>query len=262
MELNLSGKKALITGASYGLGYACARTLSMEGADVVLCSRNSEHVLAAVNSIKLDSNNSIFGIVADLTQKIEINRLLFEAKKHLGKIDILVVCTGHPPTYPFSKATDDHWSQGLDLVLQPAIRLTRGVVEDMKEFEYGRIIYIGSVFGLEPEVSSVIQSTFRTGLNAFSKCVATEYASQGITANVICPGYFNTPLCTELAKKYSQETGKPVEEILKSWGDIAPIQKFGDPEDLGSLVAFLSSPKAKFITGTSIAIDGGFLRQY
>lgn len=128
--------------------------------------------------------------------------------------------------------------------------------------KYGRIIFIGSISGLEPEVTSVVQSTFRTGLNAFAKCVATEVAADGVTVNVICPGYFDTPLVRELAQQYATTQNAPVESVLKDWAQYAPAKRFGKPDDLGSLVAFLASPKAEFMTGTTVTVDGGAVRAY
>jgi 3-oxoacyl-[acyl-carrier protein] reductase len=132
----------------------------------------------------------------------------------------------------------------------------------MKAQGYGRLVFIGSIFGLEPERSSIVQSTLRTGLNSFSKCIASEFAADGITSNVICPGYFDTPLVRDLAKKYALETNTSVEAVLDDWRTFAPVKKFGKPEDLGDLVAFIASPRGEFINGTSITIDGGALRQY
>jgi 3-oxoacyl-[acyl-carrier protein] reductase len=223
VDLRLKGKTALVTGASYGLGFACAQELAVEGVDVAICSRNQSEI---------------------------------------GKIDILVLSTGHPPTYPFSEATDQHWQSGYDMLVQPAIQLCRSLLPEMQRRRYGRVIFIGSIFGLEPEVSSVIQSTFRTGLNALAKCLATEYAAEGITVNVICPGYFDTPLVRNLAGQYAAAQKSDAQTVLLDWQNYSPVRKFGRPEDLGGLVAFLASPRGEFITGTAITMDGGAVRQY
>ncbi|HMW90336.1 MAG TPA: SDR family oxidoreductase, partial [Candidatus Obscuribacter sp.] len=99
-------------------------------------------------------------------------------------------------------------------------------------------------------------------LNALSKCVATEVAGDGVTVNVICPGYFDTPLVRELAKQYATSENASVDEILSAWAAYSPVRKFGKPEDLGALVSFLASPRGEFITGTTITMDGGAVRQY
>ncbi len=262
MDLGLAGKNALVTGASYGLGYACAKALALEGANVAICSRDASKIKSIADEISLTSGTKVFGFPADLTSEKDLLQLVQASKDALKTIDILVVSTGHPPTYSFSKATDAHWELGTALVLRPPVLLTRLLLDEMRSNKYGRIIFIGSIFGLEPEQTSVVQSTLRTGLNALAKCIATEVAGDGVTVNVICPGYFDTPLVRALAQQYADSQNDSVDNILRSWADYAPSKRFGKPDDLGSLVAFLASDKAEFITGTSITIDGGAVRQY
>ncbi len=262
MDLGLSGKNALVTGASYGIGYACAKALADEGANVAICSRDANKIRLSAEKIASSNKAKITGIAADLTSEDDLKRLVQDAKESLGQIDLLVLSTGHPPTYPFSLATDEQWKHGTDLILRPAILLSRLLLDDMRKRKFGRIIFIGSIFGLEPEKTSVVQSTLRTGLNALAKCIATEVAADGVTVNVICPGYFDTPLVRELAQQYATSQNTSVEQVLSDWADYAPVKRFGKAEDLGALVAFLASPKAEFITGTTITIDGGAVRQY
>lgn len=262
MELGLTGKTALVTGASCGLGYACAKELSREGAKVAICSRDRDRIDAAATEISSETGHVVTAIAADLTNEEDLSRLLDEARAALAHVDILVLSTGHPPTYPFTSATDEHWDLGINLILQPAIKLTRGLLADMRQRKYGRLIFIGSIFGLEPQQSSVVQSTLRTGLNSFSKCIGTEAAADGVTSNVVCPGYFETPLITNLAQKYADEAGVPLQQTLDEWRNFAPSRKFGKPEDLGAFVSLLASPRGEFFNGTSIVIDGGAIKQY
>ena len=262
MELNIGGKTALVTGASYGLGFACAKALSEEGAKVVVCSRDVDRIRTAAKNISTSTGNLVFPVSADLSDGADLVRLEKESKAAVGDIDILVLSTGHPPTYPFTQATDEHWETGYNLILQPAIKIVRNLLGGMRARGYGRLIFIGSIFGLEPESTSVVQSTLRTGLNAFSKCIATEAAADGVTANVICPGYHETPLVQNLAKKYGDDMGVSADRVLEDWKSFAPSNKFGKPEDLGALVAFLASERGRFINGTSIVVDGGAIRQY
>lgn len=262
MDLKLQGRKALITGASYGLGFACAQALAEEGASVAICSRDQEKVKNAASQISELTGSKTLAISADLTLEEDLQRVFSEAQAFLNGIDILVVSTGHPPTYPFSQATDEQWKLGEELVLRPPIVLTRLVLPAMKQQKFGRIIFIGSIFGLEAESSSVVQSTLRTGLNAMAKCIATEVAEDNVTVNVICPGYFETPLVENLALQYANAQKTTRAEVLEDWKQYSPVKRFGKPEDLGALVAFLSSPKAEFITGTTITIDGGAVRKY
>ena len=238
MDLDLNGMKALVTGASYGLGFACAKSLSNEGVSVAICSRDQERVSAAAEEISSSTSNKAFGFAADLTQENDLSELVAKTKEYMGGIDILVLSTGHPPTYSFTNATDKHWEDGINLVLKPAIALTRALLPEMRRQKYGRLIYIGSIFGLQPESSSIIQSTLRTGLNAFSKCIATEVAAEGVTANVICPGYFETPLVKNLAAKYANEQSSSVDSVMDDWKSSSPTMTFGDPNDWEPLFLF------------------------
>lgn len=262
MDLGLKGKNALVTGASYGLGYACAKVLAQEGASVAMCSRTKEKIENAALEIAQSTGAKVLGFDCDLTNDDHMQKLVERAQQELEHIDILVVSTGHPPTYAFSKATDEHWLEGNNLVLRPPIVLSRLLLESMRKRKFGRIIFIGSIFGLEAEKTSVVQSTLRTGLNAMAKCIASEVAADGVTVNVICPGYFYTPLVKELAIQYANTMNSTPEEIIGTWQSFAPSKKFGKPDDLGALVAFLASAKAEFITGTTITIDGGAVKKY
>lgn len=258
MDLDLKGKVALITGASEGLGYGCARMLAAEGARTIISSRNQDKLSAASQAITRDFGVECQPIAADIRKPEDRIRL----SKELKHVDILIISTGHPPTYPFSKATDDQWAEGNNLIIEPARHLPKLFIESMKANTFGRIIFIGSIFGLEPERSSVIQSTYRTGLNALSKCISLEYAEYGITSNVICPGYYKTPLVDNLALQYAKQENKTHGAILDDWKKYSPVKAFGNPDDLGAFVAFLCSPKAAFITGHSHVLDGGALHRY
>lgn len=262
MQLDLEGKAVLVTAATYGLGYACAEALAKENVRLVICSREQAAVDEAVKRLAETGSSRVFGFEADLTKDNDIAKLIQQAEEALGVVEIVVLNTGHPPTYPLMQTNDEHWQRGIDLILKPAIKLTQAFLPKMRSNKYGRLIYIGSIFGLEAEKSSIIQSTLRTGLNAFAKCIATEAACDGVTANVVCPGYFHTPLAIDLAGKYAQEMGLTTDEVVHNWKELAPAKKFGKPEDLGSLVTYLASPRAEFINGTAVTIDGGLLKQY
>jgi len=262
MQLELENKTVLVTAATYGLGYACAEAFAKENVRLAICSRDQARVNGTIEKLSKLGQSEVFGFRADLTNDHDIARLIEQTNESLGKLDILLLNTGHPPTYSLLKTNDEHWQRGVDLILKPAIKLTQAFLPQMQKNRYGRLIYIGSIFGLQPEPSSIIQSTLRTGLNAFVKCVASEAASDGVTANVICPGYFHTPLAEALAAKYASEAGKTADEVINSWRELAPSKKFGRSEDLGALVTFLASARAEFINGTTVTIDGGLVKQY
>jgi 3-oxoacyl-[acyl-carrier protein] reductase len=260
MNLELQGKRALVTGASSWLGRAVAQSLSEEGCRLFITGRTPEKVDDTVR--QLSQRGGVEGCAGDLRSATDIENILRGAAEFLETVDIVVLSTGHPPTFPLTDASLERWNTGFQLLLQPAIEITKALAPKMAAQGYGRFLYIGSIFGLQPEASSIIQSTFRTGLNAFMKCVATEYAAHGVTANVICPGYIETPLLRELATQYAQRNGQSMEEVLDAWKNYAPSRKFGKAADLGALVSFLASPRGEFISGTAITIDGGAISQY
>ncbi len=256
MELDIQGKNALVTAASYGLGYAAARALLKAGCNVVLNSRSMENLKKAA----ADLADEPVLISADLSKPEDRLRLIAESEAAVGAIDILVVSTAHPPTMPFSRATDSDWELGYQLLMRAPIELSRAVISNMRKNKYGRLIYIGSIFGLEAEASSVVQSTFRAGLNNLAKCIAVEEAPNGITANVICPGYFDTPLVRTLAKQYATETSKDLDSVLAEWKSFSPMNKFGHPDDIGAFITYLCSSHGQFFSGSAVHIDGAAIK--
>ena len=258
----LKGRNAFVTGTSQGIGAAIAESLIKAGCNICMHYFSSDEEPRKLQKIAEENNQKAICLQADLTKEEDLERLIPEVESRLNKIDILVVSTGHPPTHPFTNTTLADWNEGNHLVLRPPIALTQACLPGMKKRKYGRIVFIGSIFGIEPEASSVVQSTYRTGLNALAKCVATETAAEGITVNVICPGYFDTPLVRELAGQYAGGANVSPNDIIDYWKQYSPVKKFGKPEDLGALVTFLASPRAEFITGTAITMDGGAVRQW
>ncbi|HXH04020.1 MAG TPA: SDR family oxidoreductase [Candidatus Competibacteraceae bacterium] len=251
MDLQLTGKTALVTAASEGLGHACARVLAEEGARVAIVGRNPDKLARAA------AGTGLIPIAADLADPMDRERLWREAEAQLGQVDILVLSSGHPAAVPFSRAADADWQRGVALLLDPVLDLGRRALPGMRARGYGRLICIGSIFGREPAPGSVVQSTLRAGLNALVKCIASEAAADGVTANVVCPGYFDTPLTHELAARQAAAEGRSAAAVLDEWRGASPADRFGRPEDLGALVALLASPRGAFINGTTLTIDGG-----
>lgn len=259
MDLKLDGKTAVVTAASEGLGYGCAETLVREGAHVVICGRSVEKLEKARQKLAA-IGGKIHAYQCDLSESDSLTGFIkkLEEEKHVP--DILVISTSHPPTKPFSQATLADWEKGHSLLIGPQVTLCQHFIPGMAEKEYGRIILIGSIFGREHEESSVIQSTYRTGLHGFAKCLAREYARYNITVNVVCPGYFDTPLVHRLAQQYADEKKVPVTNILDDWKTASPANRYGTLKEFGALVAYLASPLGGFVNGSAITIDGATTR--
>ena len=264
MNLGLENKVALVLASSKGLGFACAKGLYEEGANVVICSRSEDNLNIAKEKAEasgsMASNNKVFPIVADLMYEDQIKSLVEKTLKEFGRIDILVHNAGGPPSAPIEKITKKEWSNSIDLNLLSFIRITDMVIPVMKKQEYGRIIAITSVSVKQPLNNLVLSNTTRLGVVGFAKTLANEYGKDNILVNVVCPGPTLTDRMKELITTTVKDTGQTYEEVEKTWINPIPLRRLGKPEELANLVVFLASERASYITGTVIQVDGGFIK--
>ncbi|MFX1488735.1 MAG: SDR family oxidoreductase [Promethearchaeota archaeon] len=264
MDLGLLNKVALVLASSKGLGLACAKGFYEEGANVIICSRSIENLRKAKEEIEsLDSQNKdakIIPIVANLMYESQITNLIQKTFEEFGKIDILVHNAGGPPSGSIDKISREDWSNSIELNLLSFIKITELVIPIMRQQKYGKIIAITSVSVKQPLDTLVLSNTTRLGVVGFAKTLANEYAKDNILVNVVCPGPTLTERMKELIKSQMIQTEKSEEEITKMWIDEIPLGRLGKPEELANLVIFLASEKASYITGTSIQVDGGFVR--
>ncbi|MDF1544922.1 MAG: SDR family oxidoreductase [bacterium] len=256
MDLGLEGKRALVTGASSGLGYAAAEALATEGADVTILSRDEKRIQAAVETMRAETSGVVSGLAADISNASEISSSLAK----VGEIDILVSNTGGPPPGSAENATEEQWLEMAELILFSAINLTKGLLPGMIERKFGRLIYITSIGAVQPINDLIFSNTMRAGLAGYCKTVSNNYARYGITANCICPGYTATERLSHLAEARSASSGKSVEEVQSSFSADVPAARLGRPEEQAALIAFLSGDKGGYITGCSIPVDGGLNR--
>lgn len=258
MDLQLRGKRALVTAASQGLGFGAARVLAEEGCDVHICARNPETLSSAKAELET-TGSEITASAIDLVDIASLQEWCENALKDQD-IDLLVLSTGHPPTMSFSQSSMDTWRQAHALLLDPVIYLCKQLIPAMSKRGFGRVIIVGSIFGVEHEESSVLQSTYRRATQALCKCLAREYGSDGVTVNTISPGYFDTPLVSRHAELLATQADKSADQLLEEWRSISPIGRLGTPEEFGSLVAYLCSHSAAFLNGSNIVLDGGTCR--
>ncbi|SYZ73477.1 Short-chain dehydrogenase/reductase SDR [Candidatus Zixiibacteriota bacterium] len=257
MDLGITGKTALVTGASAGLGFATALALAAEGAKVAINSRSAANLEKASARIKEKTGFRPAIVVGDLSIEGMAEKVTRDATAELGRIDILVVNAGGPPPGPFLNHSKEAWEKAAHLTLFSAINLSRAVIPDMMKSRWGRIIFITSVAVKQPLENLIISNTLRAGVTGFAKSIANETAPFGITINTVCPGFTDTERLKGLAENISAATGKSVEEAYQSWRATIPAGRLGKPEELAALITFLASEKAAFITGTSIQVDGG-----
>jgi len=260
MELNLKGRKALVTGASAGLGAAVAMELAREGATLIINSRDPERLRAASYKIKEATGVVPETVAADVATVEGLDEIARAVCPDGGKsnIDILFSNAGGPPPGQFLALDDKAWPNTANLVLDAAVKLTRLVLEGMIERKWGRLIYLTSVGVLQPLDNLILSNTYRSAVTAFCKTISNNYAQYGITANCVCPGYTATERLENLARQGAAEAGVTPEQIIEGFAAKIPARRVGQPEELGALVAFLAGDKAAYITGTSIPVDGGF----
>jgi 3-oxoacyl-[acyl-carrier protein] reductase len=260
VDTGLTGKVALVCGASKGLGRAAAEALAVEGMRVVVVARHTQTLAAAAASIAGKTESEVVAITADLSHGDEPRRVVHEAAKHFGGLDVLVTNAGGPPAGTFDTLTEADWVRAFELTFMSAVRLCMAAVPLMRERGGGRIIHITSVSVKQPVDRLMLSNAMRPAVTGFAKSLATELARDRITVNCVAPGYTRTDRVVELnaaAAAREHTTPEAVEERLVS---TIPMQRLGEPHELASLIVFLASDKASYITGTTLQVDGGLVR--
>jgi 3-oxoacyl-[acyl-carrier protein] reductase len=260
MDLGLEGRVAAVGGASTGLGKAIAWSLAREGARVAICAREKEQLERTGLAINRASGREILTHPTDLATPDGPKEFVETTVKNFGRLDVLVTNAGGPPATISSKTPEDAWPKALELSLLSTIRLAQAAIPYMRRNGWGRIVCITSVSVKSPLPGMVLSNTVRPGVVGYAKTVSQEFAQDGITVNVVCPGYMATDRVTELAETRAAVSGQSVEEVMTGLVDNIPAGRMGDPKELGDLVAFLASERASYITGTTLQIDGGYVR--
>ncbi len=260
MDLGIEGRVAAVGGSSTGLGKAIAWSLAREGARVAICARSEERLERTGMALHRASGSDIFAFPCDLSTPDGPAEFIEATVKQFGTVDILVCNAGGPPATSSANTPPEAWGQALELSLLSTIRLAQAAIPYMRRDGWGRIICITSVSAKSPLPSMILSNTARPGVLGFAKTIAAEFAQDGITVNVVCPGYMATDRVTQLFEERAARARQTVEQVMADQVAAIPAARMGDPKELGDLVAFLASERAGYITGTAIQIDGGFVR--
>lgn len=260
MDLGLKGKVAFVAAASKGLGRAVAQELAHEGASLILCARTAETLNRVAKQIAETSNVSVLPVVADVSNAEDVMRAVQAGIKKFGRVDILVTNAGGPPAGGFEDISSEMWDAATRLTLNSVLELTRAVLPGMKERQWGRILNITSITVKQPVDNLMLSNSLRAAVTGFARTLANEVATDGITVNNILPGYTRTERMDELARAASEREGISAAEARAKWQNEIPMKRLGEPREFAALAAFLVSERASYITGTSIAVDGGWIR--
>ncbi len=260
MTRDLDGRVALVSAASQGLGRAAARALAAEGARVVICARRREAVEQAAASIARETGAEVVGLTADLARPGDPERVVEATVTRMGALDVLVTNSGGPPSAPFMALTDDDWRAAVDSLLMSVVRLCRAAVPPMRARGGGRIINITSVTLKQPVDGLMLSNAVRGALAGFTKTLATELAPDRILVNNVAPGFTRTERIAALAEAAAAREGLTPDAVERRMVAQVPMRRLGEPRELASLIAFLASDRSSYVTGTTIQVDGGFVR--
>ena len=260
MDLGLRGKAALVMAASKGMGKACALGLAEEGARVAMCARGQAALDAAATEVKAKTGAEVLALTADASRYDDIRRVVERTVAAFGSVDILVANVGGPPPGPFDQVTDEQWLGAFEQVHMSTVRLIREVLPYMRKKKWGRILTIQSSSVKQPVEGLVLSNGIRPGIAGLFKTLAGDVAKDGITVNLVLPGRISTDRFLEHQRDRAQRANRTLEQQIESQAADIPAGRIGTPEEFASMVVFLASERASYVTGTVAQVDGGLIR--
>jgi 3-oxoacyl-[acyl-carrier protein] reductase len=257
MNTGLEGKAALVGGASRGIGRAIALALAREGVSVALCARNQETLDKARDDIRNETGTKPLSLICDMSRYDDIKAAVAAAAEAFERLDIIVNNAGGPPTGPFDSLDESYWQHAIDQNLLSAVRTTREALPHLKRSGSGRIINITSVAVKQPIDGLMLSNATRLGVIGWAKTLSRELGPHGITVNNICPGNIATERLMSLIEDRAKRQKQTLEEVVALEEARIPMGFLGEPDDVAALAVFFASAAARYITGTTVQVDGG-----
>ncbi len=256
MDLGIKGKVAIVTAASKGIGFAVARKLAEEGADLVINSRSEENLRKAKDELEKIGAKVVI-VPGNLKEKETAKKIYNAAVENFGRVDILFLNAGGPRPGGFFDVDERDWSETFETNFMSAQRLVRLAVPKMIENRWGRIVFLTSISVRNPIKNLILSNSIRMAITGMMKTLSLELAKYNITVNAVAPGYTLTDRVKLLLNDKAKRTGKDYEEVLEELAESIPMHRLGKPEEIASVVAFLVSEPAAFLTGQTVVVDGG-----
>lgn len=260
METGIRGKIAIVAAASQGLGKAIAQSLAEEGARVAICARTAQTLEATAQEIAAGTRAEVFAKPVDVTAYDQVREFVRDVHQRWGAVHICVTNAGGPPAKNFLSTSIEEWQAAVQMNLMSAVYFAREVIPLMQQQRWGRLITITSVSVKQPIDNLLLSNAVRAAVTGLAKSLANEFGKDNITVNNVCPGYTATDRLKELAGVQALAAGLSKEEIFARWAQQVPLGRIGTPQELAALVTFLASERASYITGTTIAVDGGTVK--
>ncbi len=260
MDLGLSGRVAIVAAASKGLGRAVAEELAREGAQVAICARTAATLAETAAQIHKSTGREVFHQPLDVTDSAAVASFVAAVEARFERVDICVTNSGGPPSNSFKNTKPEDWRSAVEQLLMSTIFFAREVLPRMQKNKWGRLITITSSAVKQPVDGLLLSNSVRAAVTGLARTLANEYAADGITVNNVCPGYTRTARLDGLASTISARTGSKPEEVFAGWESEIPMKHLGTPQEFAAVVAFLASERASYVTGASIAVDGGLVR--
>jgi 3-oxoacyl-[acyl-carrier protein] reductase len=258
MELGLKGKIAVVTGGSRGLGFSVAEALLREGSIVAIGARTTEELAAAAaDLVDRYPDSTVLPVPFDVRDAQSVEAFADRIRAELGDPDILVSNAGGPPSGSYDDVEDAQYQAAFELCFMSAVRLFDAFLPAMRKNGYGRVVHLASVSARQPLDNLILSNATRAAVLGFAKTVANRVAKDGVTVNVVLPGYARTERLEELADVAAQRTGLSKEQVFASWEAMIPMARIGEPHEIADAVTFLCSAAASYVTGTTLAVDGG-----
>ena len=261
MDLGINGETAFVVGASEGIGYESAKALLEEGVDVIICSRSAEKLKQAAARLEQAAGRPVRWFAADVTRAADVAALKAWLEQQAAKLDILVSAVGGSQRALFEELDDAAWYANYEFNVMGTVRVIRATLELLKKSATGgRIVILGAAGPRMPYPHQLVSNVHKAGLIALVKTLGVEFRPFNIRVNSVSPGRTMTALWTTRIAKLSQERGVPADQIVDEFSHEIPLGRFGRPEEIAPMIAFLASHKTSYVTCQSILVDGGIAR--